>query len=469
MRFLVVISIGIMAGLCKCLAPADNRFTGQDCKPAPELNLATDTSFVCMPVAIPQDLIEDKINASLKPVLIQDEDFYNINRFTGKEDHTKVIARRMGKISVSWSGENALCSAPLDVSVERQILDQKLMKDGLVLHLNFQARVTFNIAVNIDPDWRLTARAKFSRLEWISEPVTAKGGIRLKKQVEKALDKKMPEVELALNEQIHNKVNLQPVMQRVWQKLQNPIALNKQERMLWLQFNPLSICLAGIRSDPHCLILDTRVTTFLKTLAGKNPVFNIDSTLPPLSRTRYFKPAAILHLVAQLPFQEINDVLARRLSGQNIAAEGRNFTIKKAIISNCGDMLLARVKVAGDVKGDITFCGLPEFRRDSMSLCVNRFDFSTNTESLWVGGADLVAHDMIQSEIQQYLNIGLAGEISRLPGLISSGIENSKVGHFLNLSISKWDLRPQKIYVQEGNLTILISASAELRIELERV
>lgn len=469
MRLLYVLRACVIAGLFRCISPSDNKFAGQDCKPVEELHFTPDTSVIDAQVVISQKLIEDKINASLKQDLVRDTDFYNINKFTGKEDHTKMIVRRLGKVQISWNNANVTCSAPVAVNVERQIIDQKLFRKGLVLNLDFQARVTFDIAVNIDPDWRLSARSKFRNLEWISEPVMEKSGINLKKQVEKVLIRKMPEVEYSLNQQIHNKVTLQPAMERIWQKLQKPIALSKQERMLWIQFRPLSVSLASIRSTEQDLLLGTRVVTFLQTLVGKNPVFEIDSTLPPLQRTEKRKTGASLHLVAELPFQEINQVLAEKLTGQNIQAQGQELTVKSAKLSNCGDLLIARVKVGGDVSGEVTFCGVPEFRYDSMKLCVGRFDFATNTESLLVGGADLVAHDMLQAEIQQYLSIGLADEIARLPDLITAGIENSKVGQTMNLSISNWDMRPQKIYVQEDRLTILIAASAELRLVLERV
>ncbi len=442
--------------------------TSDACNTFAEAKIEQDTSFVSTPLVISQKLLEDKINDAIKQVVIRDDDFNNIDILTGKKDRLKILVTRLGAIQITWKNDRATCSIPLAIVVKRQLIAQNIAPKALNVDIEFDLVVTFALKLDIDPNWHLNPKTAFVGLKWLKEPTAFGGRINLKKLIQRKLLERMPSIAASIDKKIHEQVHLDQAIGRVWVKIQKPIPLNKERRMVWLQFQPIQFEVGSIRAKGTDILIESRLTSFIKTHIGDNPSYVIDSVLPPLRRTGHLPDTASIHLLAEISYHDLNRLLAKRVSGQTFDVQGHKITIGQAKVSGCGEQLLVYLKLKGDFKGSVYLRGTPEYRRDS-HLVIRNFDFDVNTEETLVLSADWLLHSTFKEEIQKSLALPLQEKIDGIPQKIMQGIEKGKDGKKLELDIEAWDFMPQRIWVQKDHLKILINTIAQVRFELEKL
>lgn len=463
MKFLLLLPVVLM-GIYHIVSPKA-ALKPRTCGNAPYVAVQQDTSYVSTPVIIPQQLLQDKINNALRKDIIRDEDFENVNK-VGKKDRMKLWVNRLDDIKITWNNQVATCNVPLQVMLKKQLIGQKLVP--LNLNLDFDMDLTFDVAFDIDSDWRLVTTTTFRSFQWLKTPALLGGTINVKDMVEKRLLKQMPEIETAIDEQIYDKVRLDNAIGRIWQKLQKPIALNKQKRLLWLQFQPVRFEIGKISTNNKDLLIQSRVVTFMQTLVGKEPEYDVNKVLPPLQRVKSLPDTAYIHLIAELPYSDLNEVLADQLAGKTFNIKGQKVKVREANVFGCGDQLVARLRTRGAYKGDLYIHGKPEYQRDSQ-LVIRNFDFEMETEEALLNGADWLLHSTFQNEIQDMLALPLKDKIAQLPKKIVEGIEKGKAGKKLDLDIEQWNFEPQQIWVQDDHLKVSLMAFAQVRLELEKL
>ncbi len=427
-----------------------------------------DTSYLSTPLVIPTRIIEEKLNSSIGKYILNDVDFDNLN-VEGKKDKLKLKVTRLGNIQVSWKDNVATCSAPLRVRLERQIVGNKVlpMAESISLKSEFNLQVVFVTTINIDEDWRLQPDTKFRSLKWLSEAKTLGGLFDLKNAVERKLYLRMPQILANMDNMIRSKIRLDRVMTRIWRNIQKPLIINRNEELVWLKIHPIRFEMGTITTEAGNLKIQGRLTALTETLLGHEPAYTIDSLLPTLVKRSVLPNEAYAHLLAEIPYKDLNEILDRKLVGKVFKVKFHRVKVVHADVQGCGAKLVLHLTVRGGVAGDIYFQGTPHYEPDSQRIVVHDFDFDVRTAEVLLASADWLLHSAFKDQMKAALSIPLEEKMARIPEALMAGIERGRVGEKLDFIVEEWDFRPQQIWVRPADIAALVIVKARVRVELE--
>lgn len=434
------------------------------------VSIPQDTSYLSTPLVIPVQLIEDKLNSTLGLIVKNDTDFENLDK-EGKKDKMKLKITRLGDIQVHWKNNVATYQAPLLVLIEREIVPEKILptSKSLALKTEFSLRLVFETTVDIGENWKLKPQTKFISFEWLSEAKSLGGLIDIKKMVERRLHRQMPQILENLDETIRSTVRIDRAITRVWQKIQKPMIINRKQELVWLKINPIQFEMGSITTEAGNLMIQGRLSATTETIVGNNPVYTVDSILPPLVKRQVLPNNAYLYLLSEIPYEDLNEIIDRKLSGLVFDVPGHRIKVKSAQIWGCGNNLVLQLKVSGDVKGEIYFQGIPQYEPDSQRIVIRNFEFEVRTEETLLASVDWLLHSTFKEQVKQALSLPMEEKIAKIPEVLIKGIERGKAGQKMDFSIEKWDFRPQQIWVRSSDIATLIIVNAQVRIELEKL
>jgi hypothetical protein len=270
-----------------------------------------------------------------------------------------------------------------------------------------------------------------------------------------------------MDNMIRSKIRLERVMTRVWQNIQKPVIINRNQELVWLKIQPIRFEMGTITTAVGNLRIQGRLTALTETLLGNDPAFTIDSMLPPLVKRSELPNEAYAHLLAEVPFTDLNEILNRRLAGKVFKVKGRRVKVGSAEISGCGTNLVLHLTVRGGVRGDIYFQGTPHYEPDSQRIVVHDFDFDVRTAEVLLASADWLLHSAFKDQMKAALSIPLEEKMARIPAALMAGIERGRVGEKLDFIVEEWDFQPQQIWVRPADIAALVIVKARVRVELE--
>lgn len=434
-----------------------------------EVNIPQDTSFLSTPLVIPTKLIEDKLNQAIGQNIINDDDFDNFNK-AGKKDKMKLKITRLGDIHVTWKNNVASYKAPLLVLIQKEIVSKNVLPSikSLALKTEFSLQISFETTLNIGEDWQLEPKTKLASFEWLSDVKALGGLIDVKKMVERRLKRQMPRTLSNMDSTIRNKVHLDRALTRIWRNIQKPMIINRKEQLVWFKINPIQFEIGTITSEAGNLLIQSRLSATTETIVGDNPVFSIDSILPPLIRRKQLPNATYIYMLSTIPYEDLNQIITQKIGDKTFEVSGHKIKIKSAELSGCGPNLLLHLSVGKALRGDIYFQGIPTYEPDSQKIGIRDFDYEVNTEETLVASADWLLHSTFKEEMKSALSIRLAEKIAKIPEAIMKGIEQGKAGKKLDFTIEEWDFKPKQIWVGEKDLAVLVIVNAKIRVELEK-
>lgn len=433
--------------------------------------LPIDTSHLSTPLSIPTQLIEDKMNKAIKQELVRDEDFTNISKKTGKPDKLKILVSRLGNIDVQWADNVVTYQVPISVLLEKEMVSSRILPSSkaLALKTQFSLRLVFETTVDIGENWRLLPQTKFKNFEWLSEVKAMGGLINLKKPIEKRINAQMPDIEHSMDSMINHNVRIDRTVGKIWRNVQKPIVINRNDKVLWLKINPIRFEIGKISTEGPNLIVQSRITATTEMLVGENPVYVIDSVLPPLRKYAKLPNEAYIYLLSEIPYTAVNKLINEKIAGKEFDLEGHKIRIKTAEVWGCGGQMVLHLSVRGAVKGEMYFHGDPQYEPDSQRVVISNFDFELQTEETLLSGAEWLLHSTFKDKILAELSLPLQNKIEDIPKNIVAGVERGKLGQKIDLQIEEWKFRPRRIWIQRDDIATLVTVQAQVKIEMEEL
>jgi Domain of unknown function (DUF4403) len=222
-----------------------------------------------------------------------------------------------------------------------------------------------------------------------------------------------------------------------------------------------------ITTEGGNLMVQGRLSAITETLLCNDSAYTINSTLPPLVIRPTLPNEAYAYLLAEIPYEDLNDILSRKLKGKLFNVAGHRVKIESAEVWGCGTNLVLHLTVRGRVQGDIYFQGTPRYEPDSQRIVIQNFDFTLNTEEVLASGADWLLHSTFKEQMMAALSIPLAEKMLKIPEALMRGIERGRVGQKMDFIVEEWDFRPQQIWVRPEGIAALVIVKAQVRVELE--
>lgn len=415
-------------------------------------------SNINLPLVYQVSDLEELINRKIKGVIHNDDSFENNNN-----DGIKLKVQRKGKIFIAVLGPDVFYNIPLSVNVE--------LKKGIlpVIKTDFALRVKLLSRFTINRHWSLRSRTSFLAMDWTKKPKIdiAFASIGITGIVEEAIRGRSKDLTAIIDRHIPQKLDVKKMIAKVWRGIQKPILINKREKRVWLKIDPQSISAGTFMGKNRAIYLKLGIDSYLRTLTGDNPEFDVNAELPPLQNKAEDTDTFNVFVLAKVEFDDLNDVLENNLKGSEFKIKGRTVEVTDAKVYGSDEFLILQADVEGTAKGRVFFRGQPRYDTAAEAFTVDDFDFDVKTKAILVKTANWLLHGNVQEQIRTKLWFPMENSIKILPSLIHGAIEGGSLGEKITLSFKELEIYPETILVSDKNIQALIAARGKAILQLE--
>jgi hypothetical protein len=437
-------------------------------KPKPPLatnidsTLAIPLSTINIPVDYEVDKLEEMVNTKIDGVFL--DQWLKLN---DKGDSLYLQLEKRSDIKLSWDKKTLSYSFPLNVSArfKKTIAGIKLKNSEPV-----QTKLTLYISseVGLDNRWNLKTKSVIKKIKWIADPqlnlVFIK--INLRTIVESMIQKNEDKLLAKLDHVLSNAVDMRKVVSKLWMDLQKPIRINKKGLQIWLKAEAKNMSARFVDKGSGRITLEIELKAFIQTILDREVIPASNSILPPFKRKNNDSTDLTIFVLSRIPFDVVNEILNRELDGKALAAKGYSTTIKKIDVYGTAKGFAIKLKVRGDIDGQLYVTATPGYDTLNSRLFANHFSFDIDSENALINSADWLLHDNALDTIKKVLVVDLKPYVDALPYLIVQAVDRGKVGEKIDLTIDKLDLKPLQYIVTKRDFQVVFKAEGNASISL---
>ena len=453
-RFLTGLAAVLLMAQCQPSKPKAPEAEGFDPPIPPAL------SYVAGPITFPLQVLKDKINQALDPVLM------------GKETPDGKVkgivsfrVKRLGPVQVQYADQQVFLSAPLQMWLTKPFSKDTTPPDKPFCSL----RVNFKTPVSVTSNWRIATHTTFSDYEWLSKPEMHLLGanISLTNIAQKILDKHKTDIEQAIDSAVHEELRLDQMVEPTWRDLQKPMLIDKGYG-LWLIPNPVSVAAGNVGGNMEQLTVPLRIAFETSTkLKPATPEYT-KTPLPSLQKREQIPLVSDLHLMSFIPYADINRMLAITVNKQSKKMVMGSLTLNSASVYGGQHALIVKADVKGLFNGTVYLKGRPVFDTLTNTLKVDSLDFDGETGSVLSKKAGNLWHDGLRKLLEELITIHLGDDIADLPKKINEAFEKGP-GKKTDMGISTFRFVPQKIAIRPDGIQALIHVKSTIALRVDKL
>ncbi|HEX8273777.1 MAG TPA: DUF4403 family protein [Longimicrobiaceae bacterium] len=281
---------------------------------------------------------------------------------------------------------------------------------------------------------------------------------RVRSAVQGLLDGAVPQVDAELRRALV----LRPQVEDVWDRLQEPIPAGKG---VFLLFRPEAVALAEPTARGTRMRTSLSVTVRPRVVLGERPETR-PTPLPDYARTAPRAGGFRVNLVAELPYEAANRMLADELVGKEVELRGHRVQVRGVELYPGGGRRLAlRVRVGGDARGTLYFVGTPLYNPNSQTVVVPDLDFSVESRNVLGRSADWLLHDELRDRIRGAAHFAVGDRVAEIRDKVNTAM-NRDLGRAVKLSGHVESLRPVGVFVTRTALATLVEADGSARVDI---
>jgi hypothetical protein len=280
---------------------------------------------------------------------------------------------------------------------------------------------------------------------------------RVRDLVQKLMDGAAPQID----EKIREAAQLRRHVADVWEDAQQPIQAAKG---VYLVLQPESI--AATKPTGKGTSISTVVTLTLRprVVVGDAPPVAV-KPLPDggdPSPGRGFRIA----LVAELPYETANEILAKKLVGRVFEVKGHTVKVRGARLYGGGSGVVLAVKVAGDARGELYFVGTPVFDPATQVVSVPDLDYSVESRELLPNVADWLLYDDLRDQMRAAAHFEIGDRVEKIRRDVDAAL-NRQLGRGVRMSGGVDAIRPLGVSVFAKSLAAVVEADGHLQIHVD--
>ena len=431
-------------------------------------------SFLEVPIAFKVEQIEQKINQAIKGTLYADQSFEDKN-----SDGIKIRIKKVESIKISVSDNFMYYSVPLHIWVSRRVVRAKFFgkKIEKTKEMDFSLRIKLRSEINLNKEWKLETKTKYTGIEWIKKPKVKILGFNfdIAGLLETQLIKKKDDLERVVDKAASNLKVIEEEVSKIWTKIQEPILIEKKvTNGTWLLAEPVEIEASKIEGKEDELFITTRLKTFLRTIVikkrGEKPKV-VFKDLPSLRQNTSLNSAQNdfeLYLKGELPYEAINGLLDKKVKDTVLVIPNTDYKIKITDVEvfGSGKKLFMKLIVKGDVKSTIYLSGTPRFDSLNNSLHFDDFDYDLQSEEYLLSAADWMLKGTVKEEIQKLLILPMDNYVKQLPDIIQKALSKGKTGKAALFDLKDFELSPRFIQIDKDHVRMYVKATGKVGIEI---
>jgi len=386
-------------------------FSCQRVKPGPPPHTTLDSSLtvpvstLTIPIHYDVKRLEDMVNTKVKGVFLREK--FKVNE---KGDSAYIEIEKRGPILLSWHNPALYYSFPVRVSGRyiKRVGIKRVGRLKVTNHEPVEMEMVLHLAtrLGLGTGWELKPKSTLDEITWIRDPKLkiALIKVNLRKAIENAVNKNEDKLVAKLDQALSLLLDTRPVIAKLWQDIQKPIRINKKEKQVWLKAHGADIQAKLVDAGPQQIAINVQLKTRIETVIEGETIPDGNDTLPPCRPEIAADDDNLqIYVKVRMPYKPVCEVLNKTLSGKKLEAEGYATTIKDLDLYGTPGALALRIKLRGDVDGQVYVTAAPAYDTANAILSVQKFAYDIDTENALVSSANWLLHDHVLDLVQEQL------------------------------------------------------------------
>lgn len=425
-----------------------------------EYNFPKIKSGISIPVVIPMAEINRLINQSINGIIYEDKSYTDNNN-----DQFKTRVEKNGNIVIQGLTNNRIMiSVPLKIWAEKgygTLGYYAYQSTNFSVVMNFISNISFN------NNWTLNTATTTAGFVWKEKPVLDYGKVKIpiSSLIESTLTKQQQKFTGVIDQQVKEKMNMQPYLVMAWNQFVNPINISEVYHT-WLKISPQSLSATPLKVYANQISATLGVDLYSETFTGNRPAAGATVTTVPGFVT---KPAIDnvfkLQTTANIPFTEATKLAEQQFLHKEFTfREGKSKIVIESIkVYGKDEKVVIEAETSGTVNGTSVITGTPTYDPVKKKIVFTDTKFNLKTSNVFQKTLVFLFKGKIINMIEKEYGIPtLEMEKSSRKSIEESLNKEYYKGLFIKGKVI--DFRPSDFVVGNSSITAIIDTKANAQL-----
>lgn len=423
-------------------------------------------SVINIPVEISMSEVERQINNQLKALIYEDSSLTD-----NGGDNFLIKVWKKNNITVNAQADIFHINVPLKIwarggyAFKELGLDIKQFKET-----DFEINVKFATKVALDNNWKVTTITSPNGFEWVTKPVIKFGPITLPLSsiVGNIIDEQQGKMAKMIDQQVKDKVNIKPEVQRAWNLVQTPLLISSAYNT-WLKITPVEILMTPLQGQGTKTRALLGIKAYTETVTGSKPVVKPNTTIPALQLTPTVPDDFQIGLTGEVSHEYATKAISDKFVGEKYSFKNGKYNVEITSIDlyGSGDNLVIKAGLKGSINGNIYLKGKPYYDATTQSLSLANLDYDLDTKNKVVKTASWLGQGRFIKLMQDAFKVPLKNQLDEAKKTIQANLTNNKVAKGVLLNGTLVDLAPEHVYITPTSIVAVVLAKGKLDVKIE--
>ena len=408
-------------------------------------------SSLYIPIKLGKKDLEKAINEKIGEVIFEED---NLNG-----DNISVKATRIDSITLSLQDTTIIYTVPLHIWVKKslRLLGDTEAEGALILQ--FATNYQFN------EDWTVVTNTSLKQYDWVKTPkINVLGAkIPVKAIADRVLAASQNKITDQIDALVADGLSIKGYAEKAWNQIQNPILVSKEYN------SSVKITPYGLAISPFRLQNDTIVSTlFVQGLSeisvGNQVEFTKNAPLPPLKLIDFEIEPFQLKVLAQIPFEEAEQLALQNLKGETYEFRKNKITVEDLNLSRDGEKVAVELDVTGDYEGKLYLKGIPSYNKRNSRIDIKKVEFRLDTKNFLLKTAKWLFSDLIINKIEGNLQYSIDEDLLEIKQQIQKQLTNYEIQPGINVEGQVADLKVQQVGMADDAILAVVELSGNLQV-----
>ncbi|NAW50077.1 DUF4403 family protein [Elizabethkingia argentiflava] len=335
-------------------------------------------SSISIPVVVPMQEINRVINQTIKGVIYEDNSYVDNNN-----DQFKTKVEKDGNILVRGLTQNRLLiSIPLKIWAEK---GYGSLGYYTYQSTNFSVVMNFICKLGLNNNWTLHTQTQAAGFVWKDKPVLDYGKVKIPitSFVESPLIQQQQKFTKIIDQQVLEKMNMQPYLKLAWNQFINPIPI-AEEYNTWLKISPISLSATPLKVYADQIAVTLGVDLYSETFTGNPPLPDTPvKVIPNFVSKPSIDDVFIMQTTVHIPFSE-----ATKLAEQQFLHKAFTFregsykiVVEDIKVYEKNKKIVIEATTKGTVSGISTLTGTPIYDAKDKKIRITNTQYELKTSN----------------------------------------------------------------------------------------
>lgn len=443
----------LLFSACKTIKPEEPHYETS------KKQFTRSVSYVNIPLEIPLQVIENKINSQLKGVIYDDDSYTR-----PAVDNIKIRVYQNSRIGVAALGNELKFTIPLKIWAQGRY-EPCTFCPTIEKQTVFELEVYLSSKVEISKNYKFKINTVSDGFEWKVQPKISIGPINIPiaRLLEGIIDKQLQGVTKEIDSNVNELIDLRSNVESLWNLAQEHILLDDTTQT-WLKAEPKALLLAPIKSNQSVLSIGLGLETYLETFTGNKPLLKDKKPLPDLRPASRAAEDFSIQIRSELSFEAATAIAKKQLVGQEFHFKKKIIRLEDIQIYGKGDLAYVKVLMSGSLKGELFLSGVPKFNSQTNELSIEQLDYDLHSRSVLVKAGSWLLNGTLQKQLQQQMRFSFDKEISSIRNDLSNRIKKTKYKNLFTLKGNLKEFKVRDVYMAEDHFDIVLDAQGNAKI-----